>query len=57
MKTTNNTASAESLQHLDPISRAALTWIERHPRATSALLWLQLAALAYVVYNYNFTTL
>ena len=57
MKTTNNTASAESLQHLDPISRAALIWIERHPRTTSALLWLQLAALAYIVYNYNFTTL
>ena len=57
MKTTNRTASAESLQHLDPITRAALTWIEKHPRATSALLWLQLAALAYVVYNYNFTTL
>ena len=57
MKTTNRTANAESLQHLDPISRAACRWIEKHPRTSSALLWLQAAALAYGVYNYNFTTL
>ena len=57
MKTRNNTTTANSARDLDPITRAALVWIERHPRTTSALLWLQLAALAYIVYNYNFTIL
>ena len=56
MKTRNNTTTANSAQNLDPITRAALAWIEKHPRTTSALLWLQLAALAWVVYTYNFTT-
>ena len=51
------TPAANGAQHLDPISRAACRWMERHPRTTSALLWLQAAALAYIVYNYNFTTL
>ena len=55
MKTTNNN-NANSAQRLDPITAAALAWIEKHPRATSAVLWLQLAALAWIVYNYNFTT-
>lgn len=55
MKTTNRTASAQNLQHLDPISRAACKWMEEHPRTVNAILWIQFAALAYVVYNYHFT--
>ena len=32
------------------------TWIDRHPRTATALLWLQIIALAYIVLTYNFTT-
>lgn len=31
-------------------------WIDRHPRTVTALLWLQAAALTYIVITYNFTT-
>lgn len=47
--TTKNNTSAQSLQSLDPISRAACRWISEHPRTSSAILWLQAAALIYVV--------
>lgn len=30
-------------------------WIDRHPRTSSALLWLMAAALMYAVFTYNFT--
>jgi hypothetical protein len=31
-------------------------WIDEHPRTAAALLWLSAAALAYVVFTYDFTT-
>lgn len=30
-------------------------WIDRHPRTAAALLWLQAAALLYMIFAYNFT--
>ena len=30
-------------------------WTDRHPRTSSALLWLMAAALVYVVFTYDFT--
>lgn len=31
------------------------SWIDRHPRTSSALLWLMVAALVWVVFSYDFT--
>ena len=33
-----------------------LCWIDKHPRTAAALLWLQAAALLYIVITYQFTT-
>ena len=30
-------------------------WLDRHPRTSSALLWLMSAALAWAVWSYEFT--
>lgn len=30
-------------------------WMDRHPRTAAALLWLQVAALLWVIFSYNFT--
>ena len=52
MKTTTNTpAELRELGALAPL----FAWTDRHPRAAAALLWLMAAALAYVVFTYNFT--
>lgn len=52
MKTTTNTpAELRELGALAPL----FTWIDRHPRTTSALLWIMAAALAWAVFTYDFT--
>lgn len=50
--TTNNTPAPVIIPGLDWLFR----WLDRHPRTAAALLWLQAAALAYVVFTYDFTT-
>ena len=53
MKTTTNTpAELRELGALAPL----FAWTDRHPRTATALLWLQIIALAYIVLTYNFTT-
>lgn len=51
MKTINNTPAPVIIPGLDWLFR----WLDRHPRTASALLWLMVAALVYVVFTYNFT--
>lgn len=52
MKTTTNTpAELRELGALAPL----FEWIDRHPRASSALLWIMAAALAWAVFTYDFT--
>ena len=46
---------AEIYEQFGPLG-CLFRWIDRHPRAASVLLWLQLAALVYVVFTYDFTT-
>lgn len=53
MNTQNNTpAELQELGALAPL----FAWLNRHPRTAAALLWLQAAALVYVVFTYDFTT-
>lgn len=52
MNTQNNTPAPVIIPGLDWLFR----WMDRHPRTAAALLWLQAAALAYVVFTYDFTT-
>ena len=51
MNTQNNTPAPVVIPGLDWLFR----WLDRHPRIAAALLWLQAAALAYVVFTYDFT--
>lgn len=52
MKTTNdNRAELRELGALAPLLR----WMDRHPRAASLILWLQVAALLWAVFTYRFT--
>jgi len=53
--TTNNTAT--NYNELSPVMTTACRWLEQHPRTVSAVIWLELAALVYGVYNYDFTIL
>ena len=52
MKTTSNTPA--ELRELGPLADV-FAWMDSHPRAARALLWLMAAALVYVVFTYNFT--
>ena len=52
MDTQNPTPAPVIIPGLDWLFR----WMDPHPRTAAALLWLQAAALLYVVFSYNFTT-
>ena len=52
MKTINDTpAELRELGALAPL----FAWIDRHPRTSSALLWIMVAALIYAIFTYDFT--
>jgi hypothetical protein len=51
MKTTTNTPAPVIIPGLDWLFR----WLDRNPRTAAVLLWLMIAALAYVVFTYDFT--
>jgi hypothetical protein len=52
MKTINDTpAELRELGALAPL----FAWTDRHPKTATALLWLQIIALVYIVLTYNFT--
>lgn len=55
MKPTNK-QTANTLQSLDPISRHAMRWMQEHEKVVNTILWLQLAAMVWVILNYDFTT-
>lgn len=52
MNRTSNTPA--ELRELGPLA-SLFAWIDRHPRTAAALLWLQVAALLWVIFSYNFT--
>lgn len=54
MKATVNNTPANIRREFGPLA-ALFVWIDRHPRATAFILWLQVAALLWVVFTYNFT--
>jgi len=55
MKTTNNNNAAHIYADFGPLGYL-FCWIDKHPRMTSALLWLMAAALMYAVFTYDFST-
>lgn len=52
----NSTAGTYTRRDIIPGLDWLFRWLDRHPRTAAALLWLQAAALAYVVFTYDFTT-
>lgn len=42
------------LRELGPLA-ALFGWMDQHPRTASALLWLQVVALIWAVFAYDFT--
>ena len=45
---------AALIRELGPLGHV-LAWLDRHPRTSSALLWLLGLLLAWTVFNYRFT--
>ena len=45
---------AAPVRQLGPLG-LLLVWLDSHPRTAAALLWLMAAALAWVVFTYDFT--
>ena len=54
MKTNNNTTPAPELAQFGPLAYL-FAWLDRNPRTASALLWLQVVALIWAVFAYDFT--
>lgn len=52
MKTNENPAIYKEFLFLGSFLR----WIDQHPKAAAALLWLQGLLIAFAVFNYHFTT-